>query len=165
MITNEVIKILKSKVIFIDIDGTITEYRYNGHIDAGDGTNNGQTVDEINHNIFADARPLESIINVIREYCTTEYIFTLGHVRSEGEGLIHGIEEYDKRNWLAKYCPFIQSGYYQFLSDYESKAQRMRCICNRLGTKDAVLIDDKLDILREVERMGYKALHVSSLIY
>lgn len=31
-------KSLKGKCIFIDIDGTLAEYRYNGHVSAKDGT-------------------------------------------------------------------------------------------------------------------------------
>lgn len=164
MISNETLEILASKVVFLDFDGVLAEYRYNGHISAGDGSNNGQTVEEINNHVFRSARPIKSIIEKVEKYCKTEYLFVLGHVRSEGEGLVFGIEKLDKKEWLAKYCPFISSSYCIFLVEYESKAEHMDKICKRLGTQDAVLIDDKLDILREVEEKGYKALHVSSLI-
>ena len=40
-------KILKNKFIYIDIDGTLSEYRFNGHISAHDGTTNGQTMEGI----------------------------------------------------------------------------------------------------------------------
>lgn len=164
MISKETLELLKSDVVFLDIDGTLTEYRYNGHVDAGDGTDNGQTVEETNNHVFLNSRPLESVIKTIERHCTTEYLFTLGHIRTEGEGLIMGIEELDKKEWLSKHCPFVNPAYRLFLDDTQSKAERINKICKRLGTQNAVLIDDKIDILREVEKMGYKALHISSLI-
>ena len=42
----KMIKALKNKYIYVDIDGTIAEYRFNNHVNAKDGTTNGQTMKE-----------------------------------------------------------------------------------------------------------------------
>ena len=46
------IKALKDKCIYVDIDGTLTEYRFNNHVSAKDGTTNGQTMEEIENHVF-----------------------------------------------------------------------------------------------------------------
>ena len=43
----KMLKILKNKDIFVDIDGTLAEYRFNNHLSANDGTSKGQTINEI----------------------------------------------------------------------------------------------------------------------
>lgn len=48
----KMIKALKNKYIYVDIDGTIAEYRFNNHVNAKDGTTNGQTMKEIENHIF-----------------------------------------------------------------------------------------------------------------
>jgi len=164
MVSSDVVELLKTSIVFLDMDGTLTEYRYNNHVSAGDGTNNGQTVEEINNHIFLQARPLVSVIDVITNCCRRDYTYVLGHLRSEGEGLIYGIEEMDKKEWIGKNVPFINPDHVRFLHDYESKAEKIKKLSNRFGTKRVVLVDDKIDILREVEQLGFIALHVTSLI-
>ena len=56
---------LKDNYIFVDIDGTLAEYRFNNHVSAKDGTTNGQTLEEIKNHIFLKSRPLNSIINIL----------------------------------------------------------------------------------------------------
>lgn len=45
------IKALKDKCIYVDIDGTLAEYRFNNHVSAKDGTTNGQTMKEIENHV------------------------------------------------------------------------------------------------------------------
>lgn len=40
------IKALKNKYVYVDIDGTLAEYRFNNHVSAKDRTTNGQTMEE-----------------------------------------------------------------------------------------------------------------------
>ena len=62
---NKMFEKLKDKYIFVDIDGTLAEYRFNNHVSAKDGTTNGQTLEEIKNHIFLKSRPLKSIINIL----------------------------------------------------------------------------------------------------
>lgn len=41
------IKALKNKYIYVDIDGTLAEYRFNNHVSAKDGTANAQTLEKL----------------------------------------------------------------------------------------------------------------------
>lgn len=50
------IKALKDKCIYVDIDGTLVEYRFNNHVSAKDGTTNGQTMEEIENHVFLHSR-------------------------------------------------------------------------------------------------------------
>lgn len=46
------IKALKNKYVYVDIDGTLAEYRFNNHVSAKDGTANEQTIEEVENHIF-----------------------------------------------------------------------------------------------------------------
>ena len=41
--SKRMIKALRNKYVYVDIDGTLAEYRFNNHVSAKDGTTNGQT--------------------------------------------------------------------------------------------------------------------------
>ena len=60
------IKALRNKYVYVDIDGTLAEYRFNNHVSAKDGTTNGQTREEIENHIFLHSRPLKSIIKTLK---------------------------------------------------------------------------------------------------
>lgn len=62
----KMIKALKNKYIYVDIDGTIAEYRFNNHVNAKDGTTNGQTMKEIENHIFLYSRPLKTVIQTLK---------------------------------------------------------------------------------------------------
>lgn len=62
----KMIKALKNKYIYVDIDGTIAEYRFNNHVNAKDGTTNGQTMKEIKNHIFLYSRPLKIVIQTLK---------------------------------------------------------------------------------------------------
>lgn len=61
------IKNLKDKCIYVDIDGTLAEYRFNNHVSAKDGTTNGQTMNEINNHVFLHSRPLKTVIQTLKK--------------------------------------------------------------------------------------------------
>lgn len=61
------IKALKDKYIYVDIDGTLAEYRFNNHVSAKDGTTNGQTMEEIENHVFLHSRPLKTVIQTLKK--------------------------------------------------------------------------------------------------
>ena len=61
------IKALKNKYVYVDIDGTLAEYRFNNHVSAKDGTANGQTIEEVENHIFLHSRPLKPIIKTLKK--------------------------------------------------------------------------------------------------
>lgn len=60
------IKALKNKNIYVDIDGTLAEYRFNDHVSAKDGTTNGQIMEEIKNYVFLHSRPLKTVIQTLK---------------------------------------------------------------------------------------------------
>lgn len=89
----KMIKALKNKYIYVDIDGTIAEYRFNNHVNAKDGTTNGQTMKEIENHIFLYSRPLKTVIQTLKR-AKKEGIWICG-------AIISPVELLDKIVWLA----------------------------------------------------------------
>lgn len=103
-------KSLKGKCIFIDIDGTLAEYRYNGHVSAKDGTVNGQTKKEIEDHVFLHSRPLKTVIKTIRK-AKYEGIWIYG-------AIVSPVELQDKIIWLKKNCKRVHfNGMFWFVPD------------------------------------------------
>ena len=78
----KMLKALKNKYIYVDIDGTIAEYRFNNHVSAKDGTINGQTMEEIENHIFLYSRPLKTVIKTLKRAKNVEfgYVVLLYHL-------------------------------------------------------------------------------------
>lgn len=180
------IKVLKNKYIYVDIDGTIAEYRFNNHVNAKDGTTNGQTMEEIRNHVFLHSKPLKKVIKTL--------------IRAKKRGIwicgaiISPIELKDKIEWLNKNCKGIEfNGYFWFVAkeywdtfidyfncskdDYDivtqygiilkdSKNSMWDWIVNHnfheLG--ETVFIDDVLPYLKYAEEKGVTAYHISSFI-
>lgn len=187
-----ILKNLKDKYIYIDIDGTLAEYRFNNHVSANDGTSNGQTMEEINNHIFLYSRPIKTVIK------------TLKKAKAKGKyicgAVISPIEVMDKIVWLKKYCGNIKfEEYYWFVPDeywgafsefflkeadiqdpseenkawtkygYFLKGSKTRIwgyieVNNIHQIKDIVFIDDVLSYLKYAEECGVSAYHISSFI-
>lgn len=96
----EMIKALKNKYIYVDIDGTIAEYRFNNHVNAKDGTTNGQTMKEIENHIFLYSRPLKTVIQTLKR-AKKEGIWICG-------AIISPVELLDKIVWLEENCKGIE---------------------------------------------------------
>lgn len=60
------VKALKDKYIYVDIDGTLAEYRFNNHVSAKDGTTNGMSMEEIENHVFLHSRPLKTVIQTLK---------------------------------------------------------------------------------------------------
>lgn len=58
--------VLKDKIVFWDIDGTLASYRFNGHVSSSDGSDNGKSLDEINEGIFLKRVPSRFMQNVLK---------------------------------------------------------------------------------------------------
>ena len=181
-------KDLKNKYIFVDIDGTLSEYRFNDHVSAKDGTQNGQTIEEIEHNIFLYSRPLKKIIKKI----TKAYRKGVGGIWVIG-AVISPIEVVDKITWLSKNCKGIEFNcrdwivapeYWDTFAEYFKFGSKETSYINKYGfflkgtkndfwewgikhnffdLKNTVFIDDVLPYLKYAEEIGIKSYHISSM--
>lgn len=154
----EMLNKLKGKYVFLDLDGTLSEYRFNNHISGNNGFA-GQTWEELFFgDVFVNNRPLETMIKLIKnlEY---ENVFILGAITTS-----HEMNE--KYEWLDKYYPFIKKDNIIFVSKSEYKLIAIEQYAKKLkiNKKDIVFIDDKHSTLRQIEEAGFTAYHVTSFI-
>lgn len=182
----KLLSILKDKYIYIDIDGTLAEYRFNGHLSAKDGTTNGMTLQEIENHVFLHSRPLKTVISTLKK-CHSKSIRICGAVISPTELV-------DKMEWLSKHCKEIRfNSYFWFVPDeyWNTFLDYFHAIKNSSklnttygtilkGTKDnmwdyliqhnftdldkVVFIDDVLPYLKHAEERGITSIHISSFI-
>mgnify|MGYP001046913587 CR=1 FL=1 len=96
--SKRMIKALRNKYVYVDIDGTLAEYRFNNHVSAKDGTTNGQTREEIENHIFLHSRPLKSIIKTLKR-AKHDGIWICG-------AIISTVELQDKIVWLKNSIDF-----------------------------------------------------------
>ena len=94
------VKALKDKYIYVDIDGTLAEYRFNNLISAKDGTTNGQTMEEIENHVFLHSRPLKTVIQTLKR-AKKKGIWICG-------AIISPVELLDKSVWLEENCKGIE---------------------------------------------------------
>ena len=150
----------KKVALFVDMDGTITEYRV---YQSGFITNDTKE-------LFLNAEPVNIIIDNLKAVNNIEnldiYILSLSKSKIINE---------EKKVWLKKYVPFIEEKNYIILvkenGDYNQenrtivKAQKMK---NKLDEYDYVmLLDDEHKILRETQKELQdkgEVFHVSSAI-
>lgn len=192
---NEImVKALRNKYIYVDIDGTLAEYRFNSHISAKDGTANGQTMKEIENHIFLRSRPLKTVIKILKR-AKKKGIWICG-------AIVSPVELLDKIVWLGENCKGIEfNGKFWFVTeeywgnfieyfDHNNSlgyklASNDTCIETEYGaimkgTKNSmwdwiishnftelgktVFIDDVLSYLKYAEERGVTAYHISSFI-
>ena len=108
---------LKEKYVFFDIDGTLSEYRYNDRLYGGECPELGcQSLEDLLFNdLYYRARPLKTMQKII-EKLDSDKIFILGAVTTNTE-----IEQ--KYKWLAKYYPNIKKRKYIFYMFYTIKTR------------------------------------------
>lgn len=188
------IKALKNKYVFVDIDGTLAEYRFNNHVSAKDGTTNGQTMKEIENHVFLHSRPLKTIIQTLKK-AKKKGIWICG-------AIISPVELLDKIVWLEENCKGIEfNGMFWFVTEeywdafleyfdhYNSVLYKTTkddtYIETKYGTimkgsktciwdwiishnftelEKTVFIDDVLSYLKYAEDRGVIAYHISSFI-
>ncbi len=147
--------VLKDKIVFWDIDGTLASYRFNGHVSSSDGSDNGMSLDEINEGIFLKRVPSRFMQNILKNADVRKNI-VLGHVLCD-----KSIE--DKNVWLDRFFPMIEERIF-IKGSSKGKAILEYCEKNSIDIKDVVFIDDSLNILREAERLGINSWHISSFL-
>lgn len=104
------VKALKDKYIYVDIDGTLAEYRFNNHVSAKDGTTNGMSMEEIENHVFLHSRPLKTVIQTLKR-AKTDGIWVCG-------AIISPVELLDKIVWLDENCKGIEfSGKFWFVPE------------------------------------------------
>ena len=188
------IKALRNKYVYVDIDGTLAEYRFNNHVSAKDGTTNGQTREEIENHIFLHSRPLKSIIKTLKR-AKHDGIWICG-------AIISTVELQDKIVWLKENCKDIEfngkfwfvpeeywDSFLNYFDHYNSLIYKVSkddtCIETEYGAimkgsktriwdwivghnftelEKTVFIDDVLPYLKYAEEKGVTAYHISSFV-
>lgn len=180
------IKALKNKYVYVDIDGTLAEYRFNNHVSAKDGTTNGQTMEEIENHVFLYSRPLKTVIKTLKR-AKKRGIWVCG-------AIISPVELEDKAVWINKYCQdiefngcfwFVSDEYWDTFLDYFNCGKNGYDIVTQYGVilkgsknhmwnwivshnfhklEETVFIDDVLPYLKQAEEKGVTAYHISSFI-
>ena len=149
---------LKNKYVFFDVDGTLSEYRYKDILYGGKCPELGcQSLEDLLFNdLFYTARPLKTMQKVI-EKLDSNKIFVLGTVTTNKE-----IDQ--KYKWLEENYPNIKRENIIFICSTMLKPEVIIEYCKhyKFDIKDAVFVDDRLDVLRKAETLGITAYHPSS---
>ena len=101
---------LKDKYVFFDVDGTLSEYRYNDILYGGRCNELGcQSLEDLLFgDLFYTARPLKTMQRII-ENLDCDRVFILGAITTNNE-----MEQ--KYRWLNKYYPNIRKENIFFIS-------------------------------------------------
>lgn len=149
---------LKDKYVFFDVDGTLSEYRYNDRLYGGGCSELGcQSLEDLLFNdLYYKARPLRTMQNIIKNLDSNK-IFILGAITTNTE-----IEQ--KYKWLKEYYPNIKRENMFFICSTMLKPEVIIEYCKHynLDIEDVAFVDDRIDVLRKAEEMGIKAYHPSS---
>ena len=154
---------LKNKYIFVDLDGTLCEYRYYGRVSGKTSDKNspivaGHTLSELLFDTYDAVRPLKTMQNILSQVDPNK-LYVLG-------ACITFNEVKSKEVWLKKHYPFIKPENYIFVADLDIKNEVLKLYSKKLGIKykDMVFIDDKHASIRKAEEDGIPSYHISSFI-
>ena len=151
---------LKDKYVFFDVDGTLSEYRYNDKLYSGACPELGcQTLEDLLFsNLFSKARPLKTMQKIVSNLDSNK-VFVLGTIVTNNE-----IEQ--KYIWLKENYPNIKKENICFISSTMLKPEVILEYCNHLNInkEDVMFVDDRLDVLRKAEELGITAYHPSSFM-
>ena len=128
----------KDKYIFWDIDGTLAPYRFNNHVGDPEGTNSGMSLKEIEDGIFLERKPSKHMQKVIKD-CGAKENIIMSHCINEKEFPIY--ENESKADTILEYCKN-----------------------NNISLDEIIFVDDVITILREAEKKGINAWHISSFL-
>ena len=145
---------LKDKYIFFDLDGTLSECRFNNLVCTG------LTAKEfLFGTAYIDNRPLKTMVELLKKL-DSDKVYVLG-------GISAGHEMNEKYNWLKKYYPFIKTENIIFIATSEiSKLIVLEEYTKKLNIKkeDVIFVDDKHSIIEEIENAGFTAYHITSFM-
>ena len=151
---------LKDKYVFFDVDGTLSEYRYNDKLYSGGCPELGcQTLEDLLFsNLFSKARPLKTMQKIVSNLDSNR-VFVLGTIVTNNE-----IEQ--KYTWLKENYPNIKHENICFISSTMLKPEVILEYSKHLNInkEEVVFIDDRLDVLRKAEELGITAYHPSSFM-
>lgn len=140
------------KHIFIDMDGTIAEYK---------GPNDKIIIEDYSKvfNMYISKRPVKIVLDAIKKLYENDEYYIISAAPNE-----RAIQEKDE--WLDKYFPVKKENRYYIKYPVTDKASELEKILEKLNLnyEDVVLIDDHHDILKKVERMGIQVYHPSRII-
>ena len=156
--------IFKDKYVFVDFDGTLCEYRYDGHVsgkvaDPESEHDWGQSMRELLFgDTFLKARPLKTMQKALSK-CDPDKLYILGAIITKNE-----IDQ--KLIWLKKHYPQINEKNMFFLADLNLKVETLKLFCKEKNVKpeDVVFIDDTHSYLRRAEEEGFNAYHITSFV-
>ena len=149
---------LKDKYVFFDVDGTLSEYRFNDKLYAGLKPELGcQTLNEfLFGDLFLNARPLKTMQKIISKL-DKDKVFILGTIVTNNE-----INQ--KYIWIKENYPNVKKENIIFISSTMLKPDVIMEYSKtyKINLEDVVFVDDRLDVLRKAEEMGITAYHPSS---
>lgn len=149
---------LRDKYVFFDVDGTLSEYRYNDKLYGGGCPELGcQSLEDLLFNdLYYNARPLKTMQQIINELDSNK-IFILGAITTNTE-----INQ--KYRWLSKHYPSIKMENVFFICSTLLKPEVIIECCKHyeIDIKDVAFVDDRIDVLRKAESLGIKSYHPSS---
>lgn len=152
---------LKGKYVFFDLDGTLSEYRYNDRLYGGACAELGcQSLEDfLFGDLFYRARPLQTMQNIVKGLDPNR-LFILGTIVTN-----HEIDQ--KYMWLKEYYPSIRKEHILFLSSTMLKPEVILTYCKHehIDVKNVVFVDDRLDVLRKAEELGITSYHPSSFVH
>ena len=151
---------LKDKYVFFDIDGTLSEYRYNDKLYASSNNEIGaqSLYDLLFNNLYCQARPLKTMQNIISKL-DSDKIFVLGACVVNNEAI-------QKYKWLEEYYPNFRKDHVIFVNSTLLKPDVIVEYAKHynIPVSETVLVEDRLDALRKAEEMGITSYHISSFI-
>ncbi len=151
---------LANKYVFFDVDGTLSEYRYEDKLYGGECSELGcQSMKNLLFgNLFLQARPLKTMQNLVSQL-DSDKIYILGTIVTNNE-----INQ--KYEWLEKNYPYFKKENIIFVSSTMLKVNVLLEYAKKLNvkTEDIVFIDDRLDVLRKAEENNITAYHPSSFM-
>lgn len=149
---------LKGKYVFFDIDGTLSEFRYNNKLFSDNDYGCQSLKDLLFGDLFYKARPLKTMQEII-SMLDSDKVFVLGTVFTNNEAR-------QKYKWLAENFPNIKEGNIIFINRAEIKPLVILEYAKyfKLNISEIVFVDDRLDVLREAEKLGIECYHPSSFV-
>lgn len=151
---------LKDKYVFFDIDGTLSEYRYDDKLYGGRCSELGcQSLENLLFSdLFYKARPLKNMQKII-ENLDSDKTFILGAITTNNE-----LDQ--KYLWLKENYPNIKRENVFFICSTMLKPEVIMEVCKHcnIAIEKAVFVDDRIDVLRKSEEMGITAYHPSSFV-